>query len=180
MCYVTITKIVVNGAYISFDIAMHGNLCIQWQVISMVHVMYNYTYNNYYVHIIYGCIILIINVTPHNMYVQIKIHNYGNKHTYYTHLTKQQNTLCQRNRIACIQCHVVQKYLRYIAIQSHTRVGVQSTLTLAAISRLTADTSPESAAWKRAFSSCTTCITILYRLRSLVLRLFYTNTVMRS
>ena len=49
-----------------------------------------------------------------------------------------------------------------MAIQSHTRVGVQSTLTLAATSRLTADTSPESAAWKK-----------IYRLCSLVLRLSY-------
>ena len=44
MCYVTITKIVVNDAYISFDIAMET--CVQWQVISMVHIMYKYTYTH--------------------------------------------------------------------------------------------------------------------------------------
>ena len=43
----------------------------------------------------------------------------------------------------------------YGDIESHTGGGVQSTLTLAATSRLTADTSPDSAARSRAFSSCT-------------------------
>ena len=123
---------------------------------------------------IYSCIIniIIIIMSFHIIiiYVQINIPMQLNVHT--IHLTTQQNTLCQRNRIACIQCYVVQKYqvsgiygiygiyMVYMAIQSHTRVGLQSILTLASTSRLTADTSPESAAWKRAFSSCTTCITI--------------------
>ena len=35
----------------------------------------------------------------------------------------------------------------YGGIESHTPNGVQSTLTLAATSRLTADTSPDLAAW---------------------------------
>ena len=43
----------------------------------------------------------------------------------------------------------------YTDIESHTGGGVQSTLTLAATSRLTADTSPDSAARSRASSSCT-------------------------
>ena len=43
----------------------------------------------------------------------------------------------------------------YGAIESHTLNGVQSTLTLAATSCLTADTSPDIAATQRAFSSCT-------------------------
>ena len=43
----------------------------------------------------------------------------------------------------------------YGDIESLTENGVQSTLTLVATSRLTADTSPDLAAWQRAFSSCT-------------------------
>ena len=42
----------------------------------------------------------------------------------------------------------------YGDIELHTPNGVQSTLTLVATSRLTADTSPDSAARERAFSSC--------------------------
>ena len=49
----------------------------------------------------------------------------------------------------------VEAMVWYGDIESHTGGGVQSTLTLAATSRLTADTSPDSAARSRAFSSCT-------------------------
>ena len=79
------------------------------------------------------------------MYIYHNAHNHNIHSLYSTHMYRASLQMI----IWCVEVMV------WCGIESHTVVGVQSTLTLAETSRLTADTFPDLAALKRAFSSCT-------------------------